>query len=160
MRERDIKITPSVVDRLIDLEPRMSSEAPKSRSHSLEELKQSVRRDIEWLLNTRHSVNEVPEDLEETRKSLAMYGIPDFTTRSSKDVQHRNDLIKSVEDALKFFEPRLINVKVILQEMDDVNRGIRFKIEGALKVEPTPEPVVFGTVLQVGSGEFEVQDES
>jgi predicted component of type VI protein secretion system len=47
---------------------------PKRRNRArrdLRELKQSVRRDLEWLLNTRHSAEKVPEGLEEVNKSIA-----------------------------------------------------------------------------------------
>ncbi|MCB1022896.1 MAG: type VI secretion system baseplate subunit TssE [Acidobacteria bacterium] len=158
MREKDVKITPSLIDRLIDLEPNMSSETAKSRSQSLKELKISVKRDIEWLLNTRHSKTDVPEGLEEVNRSLAVYGLADFTGQSSKDEGHRKDLIKNVENALRFFEPRLMNLKVTLEATDKVNRGVRFKIEGVLRVEPTPEPIVFDTVLQVGNGDFSLTE--
>ncbi|MEZ5347350.1 MAG: type VI secretion system baseplate subunit TssE [Pyrinomonadaceae bacterium] len=154
MREKDVKITPSIVERLIDFEPNMSSETAKSRSQSLKDLKISVKRDIEWLLNTRHATSEVPDGLEEVHRSLAVYGLPDFTGQSSKDTAHRKDLIKNVEHCLRLFEPRLMNLKVTLEETDKVNRGVRFKIEGVLRVEPTPEPIVFDTVLQVGNGDI------
>jgi type VI secretion system protein ImpF len=52
--DNEIRVTQSVLDRLIDLEPRLSSEPPKSNATSLADLKQSVRRDLEWLLNTRY----------------------------------------------------------------------------------------------------------
>ena len=156
MREKDIKITPSIVDRLIDYEPEYSSEASKSGSQSLTELKQAVRRDIEWLLNTRHSIKDLSEGLVEVRNSLAVYGIPDFTGLSSKDSDDQAELLKNIEDAIRVFEPRLANIKISVDSTDRVRRGVMFKIQGVLKVEPTPEPVVFDTVLTVGNGEFEV----
>jgi hypothetical protein len=39
--DNEIRITPSVLDRLLDFEPTESKEAPKSRSKSLRELKLS-----------------------------------------------------------------------------------------------------------------------
>jgi predicted component of type VI protein secretion system len=33
---------------------------------------------------------------------------------------------------------------------------LKFRIEATLDIEPTPEPVVFDTVLQLGSGNFAV----
>lgn len=158
MRDNEIRITPSIIDRLLDFEPKVSTEAPKSRSRSLSELKQAVRRDLEWLLNTRHSPIEIPEGLEEINKSIAIYGLPDFTGLSSKNADDRKDLIGNIETALRIFEPRFMNLKVVLEEIDDVQRGIRFRIQAILRVEPTPEPVVFDTVLQVGSGGFEVKE--
>lgn len=158
MRESDIRITPSIVDRLIDFEPKLSTEAPKSRSQGLRELKQSVRRDLEWLLNTRHTADKVPEGLEEVNKSLAIYGLPDFTGMSSKSLDDRKSLIRDIEKALRIFEPRFMNLKVTLEEVNNVERGVKFRIQAALRVEPTPEPVVFDTILQVGSGAFEIKE--
>lgn len=158
MRDNEIRITPSIVDRLLDFEPRVSSEAPKSRSQGLRELKQSVRRDLEWLLNTRHTADKVPDGLEEVNKSIAVYGLPDFTGLSSKNIDDRKSLIRNIETALKNFEPRFMNLKVTLVESDDQDRGVKFQIQAILRIEPTPEPVVFDTVLQVGSGEFKVEE--
>lgn len=158
LRENEIKITPSILDRLIDLEPKNPHEAPKSRSRGILELKQSVKRDLEWLLNTRHTADKVPEELEEVSKSIAIYGLPDFTGMSSRDSDDRKNLIRNVETALRVFEPRFMNLKVTLEEIETGERGVRFRIQATLKVEPTPEPVVFDTVLQMGSGEFEVKE--
>jgi type VI secretion system protein ImpF len=124
----------------------------------LRELKQSVRRDLEWLLNTRHTADKVPEGLEEVNKSIAIYGLPDFTGLSSKNIDDRKSLIRSIETALRTFEPRFMNLKVTLVESNELERGVKFQIHAILRVEPTPEPVVFDTVLQVGSGEFKVEE--
>ncbi len=158
LRDNEIKITPSIIDRLIDFEPKVSREAPKSRSQDLRELKQSVRRDVEWLLNTRLSGEEIPESLEQLNNSLAVYGLPDFTGMSSKSLDDKKSLIRSIENALRVFEPRFMNLKVALEEADEFQRGIKFRIQATLRVEPTPEPIVFDTVLQVGSGEFKVEE--
>jgi type VI secretion system protein ImpF len=157
LRENEVRITPSIIDRLIDLDPKVSTEAPKSRSRSLQELKISVRRDLEWLLNTRHKSGKIAENLEHVEKSIATYGLPDFTGTSSKSFEDRKMLIRNVETALRNFEPRFINLKVTLEEAV-ADRGVRFRIQATLRVEPTPEPVVFDTVLQMGSGEFEIKE--
>lgn len=158
MRDSEVRITPSIVDRLLDFEPKVSTEAPKSSSQSLRELKQSVRRDLEWLLNTRHTADKVPDGLEEVNKSIAVYGLPDFTGLSSKNADDRKSLINNIETALLIFEPRFMNLKVILEDLDSLERGVRFRIQAILRIEPTPEPVVFDTVLQMGSGEFKVKE--
>ncbi len=158
MRDTEVRITPSILDRLLDYEPKVSTEAPKSRSQSLRDLKQSVRRDLECLLNTRHTADKVPEGLEEVNKSIAIYGLPDFTGLSSKSADDRKSLIRNIETALRIFEPRFMNLNVTLEELNSLERGVRFRIEATLRIEPTPEPVVFDTVLQMGSGGFEVTE--
>jgi type VI secretion system protein ImpF len=154
--DHEIRITPSVLDRLLDYDPRSSTEAPKSQSTSLAELKQSVKRDLEWLLNTRQNGVEIPETLEEVNESLAVYGLPDLTSLSARNPNEQNRLAKALETALRIFEPRFINVKVSLEPIDNTDRQLRFRIEAHLDVEPAPEPISFDTVLSVGSGEFAV----
>ncbi|REJ75587.1 MAG: type VI secretion system baseplate subunit TssE [Acidobacteria bacterium] len=156
MADSDLRITPSIVDRLVDYEPHESNESPKSVQQSINDLKLSVKRDVEWLLNTRIAHDQIPEGLEETKNSLAAYGLPDFVGMSTNDSEGRKLLMKNMEDTLRIFEPRLINLRVTIKEIDVVGRGVVFQIEADLKMEPVPEPVVFDTVLMVGSGDFEI----
>ena len=46
-------VTLSVLDRLIDRDPKNRSEIPYTRAQSLRELKLALKRDLEWLLNTQ-----------------------------------------------------------------------------------------------------------
>lgn len=156
--DSEIRIKPSLLDRLIDYEPRVSREAPKTRVKSLEELKQAVRRDLEWLLNTRCFPDKIPDRLEEVMSSLAIYGLPDFTGGSIKSSTEQKRLVKALETAIKLFEPRLMNLRVSLDPLDDNDRNLRFRIDALLKVKPVPEVVTFDTVLQMGSGEYEVKE--
>ncbi len=147
-----------MLDRLIDYEPENSREAPKSVQQSITDLKKAVRRDVEWLLNTRIAHDEIPEGMEEVKRSLANYGLRDFIGMSSKDSEERSVLLESIETALKFFEPRLMNLRVSIKDTDIVDRGVVFQVEADLRMEPVPEPIVFDTVLKVGSGDFEIEE--
>lgn len=156
MRDRDVSITPSILDRLIDYEPNMSTEPPKSRLQNLRELKLSVRRDIECLLNSRCFTYDLDENLEELNASVAVYGLPDLTGVSAKDPSEQHRMTRSIENAIEIFEPRFINVRVSLEPVSSVDKQLKFRIEASLNLEPTPEPVVFDTVLEMGSGNFAV----
>ena len=74
-----------MLDRLLDHEPDVRREAPRSRNQVLRELKQSVRRDLENLLNTRVRCIPLPPELKELKQSLVNYGIPDLTGASLGD---------------------------------------------------------------------------
>lgn len=156
MRESEVSITPSILDRLIDFDPRTSSEAPKSRVGSLDELKQSVRRDLEWLLNARCPVFGIDEDLEEANRSVAVFGLPDFTALGAKNPAEQERISNAIETAIEVFEPRFFDVTVNLEPVSNVDKQLVFRIEASLDVEPTPEPIIFDTVLQFGSGQFAV----
>ncbi len=152
----ETRVTPSLLDRLIDLDPRMSQEPPKSRSTSLAELKQAVRRDLEWLLNTRCHIETLDDRLEEAPRSVAFYGLPDFTGVSVKSPIEQRRMTSAIESALKTFEPRFLDLRVELEPVDNIDRQLRFRIEATLDIEPTPEPIVFDSVLQAGTGGFSV----
>ena len=65
-------------------------------------------------------------------------------------------MTRSIENAIEIFEPRFINVRVSLEPVSSVDKQLKFRIEASLNLEPTPEPVVFDTVLEMGSGNFAV----
>ena len=156
--DNEIRITPSVLDRLLDFEPNLSSEAPKSRSKSLRDLKTAVRRDLEWLLNSRQYADYIPETLEETNNSVAVYGLPDFTGASIKSPTEQKKLVKQIEAAIKIFEPRFLDLKVTLEPFGTIERVLKFRIDARLDIEPIPEPISFDTVFQLGSSEFSVSE--
>lgn len=156
--DHEIRIEPSILDRLIDMEPQASREAPRSQAQSLADLKKAVKRDLEWLLNTRHNGIEIADTLEEVNESLAVYGLPDLTSTSCRNSFEQNRLGRSIENALRIFEPRFVNVRVSFEPIDYSDRQLRFRIDAHLDIEPVPEPISFDTVLQVGSGEFGVSE--
>lgn len=155
--DNQIRITPSVLDRLIDYDPRDSKESPKSRSTTLQELKASVRRDLEWLLNTRTVLDAEDFGSTEIKRSVAVYGLPDITGLSAQNRDEQTRVLRSVEHAIRTFEPRFLDLKVTMEPPSVTERSIRFRIEAQLDIDPVPEPIVFDTVLQLGSCDFDVK---
>jgi type VI secretion system protein ImpF len=156
--DSEVRITPSVLDRLIDSEPGLSREPVASRYKSLGQLKQSIRRDLEWLLNTRQEITYVSPEMKELTNSVATYGLRDFSTANIKSPLDQNRLRQAIESAVKTFEPRLDHVAVQLEQMRDGERVLRFRISARVRVEPQPEPVTFDTTLQLGTGEYLVRE--
>lgn len=87
-----------------------------------------------------------------------MFGLPDFTGLAMENPNEQKRLTKSVESAIRFFEPRFLDLKVTMEPLSTVERQLKFRIEANLDVEPAPEPISFDTVLQMGSGEFAVKE--
>jgi type VI secretion system protein ImpF len=151
----------SVLDRLLDDEPGVKREAPRSRSQQLRELEQAVRRDLENLLNSRVRCLDWPAGLEELKTSLVSYGLPDFTGASTGSAQERQELGRLLQTIIRRFDPRFKSVKVqVLDNAEPLDRTLRFRIEGLLHAEPAPEPVAFDSILRPVSGDFEVRGAS
>ncbi len=146
-------ITVSVLDRLIDLEPENSLENAMSRSQSVRLLKGSVRRDLEWLLNSR-KISDLPDEgLKEVNRSTYVYGLPDLSILTMASAGDRNKLVKQIIGAINLFEPRLTNVRLVMVETPDAaKKDVRLRIEAMLRMDPVPEPVSFDTVIELKSG--------
>jgi type VI secretion system protein ImpF len=154
----DQPLLPSVLDRLLDDQPGVSREPAKTRSQVLRELKQSLRRDLENLLNTRWRPRSWPESLAELEVSLVNYGIPDITGSDLGSSENRQQLAGVLERVIRRFEPRLTGVAVeLLDNAEPLDRTLRFRIRGMLLVEPAPEPVAFDSALEPATGTVEIK---
>jgi type VI secretion system protein ImpF len=157
----DQPLIPSVLDRLIDDEPEKSQEAPRNRAQVLRDMKASVQRDLENLLNTRWRASSPPEDLPLLQTSLANYGIPDFNAAFTGSVEDRERLRHTIEQVIRRFETRFKSVRVaLLTNSDPSDRRLRLRIDAVLFAEPAPEPVVFDTQLEPILGSFSILRES
>jgi len=156
-RDASGPVTLSVLDRLIDTEPKNSAEAPLTRSQSLRLLKAGLKRDLEWLLNTRRTIEPASDSARETAHSVYNYGFADVSSKSVLSSQDQNDLVREMESVVANFEPRLKRAKVRMEPLGDGSQTLRFVIDGLLDVDPAPEPVRFDTTLEIGKGMYEVR---
>jgi type VI secretion system protein ImpF len=154
----DLSLLPSVLDRLLDYEPEIQREAPAGPHQLLRDLKQSVRRDLENLLNTRVRNLTWPPHLKELKQSLVNYGLPDFTGVNLGSTKDREDFCKVIASIINLFEPRLKNVSVTpITASEPLDRTFHFRIDALLRTEPAPEPVVFDSNVEPATGGVEVQ---
>ncbi len=154
----DQSLTASVLDRLLDDEPTNTHEAPRNRGQLLRDLKESVCRDLENLLNTRARSLMVPAAFKELKHSLVNYGLPDFTGAPTGSARDREGMARAIQAVLRQHEPRFKKVEVkLLDNSEPLDRTLRFRIDALLYAEPTPEPVVFDSTLRPATGDFEVR---
>jgi type VI secretion system protein ImpF len=155
----DRGVTVCLLDRLTDAEPRVSVEPPSTQAQSLRQLKASLRRDLEALLNTRRTPVEPPPGARELPRSVFFYGLPDLTGLTAETAEQQQRLASLMESAIALFEPRLANVSVMAVPNPGPVRVLRFRVEATLRIEPAPERVFFDTTLYLASGSYEVEGE-
>jgi type VI secretion system protein ImpF len=147
----------SVLDRLLDVrdDEKLDIDRQNSRSKSVAYFKHAVRRDLEWLLNSRTPL-ELPHG-PESERSLYTYGLPDVNSLSLLSHRDRQILTKAIQVAIQKFEPRIRNPRVVLvTDGDQRVQSIRFIIEGILHMEPNPEPIAFDMGLDLTSGQYKI----
>ena len=157
-RDSESSLVASVLDRLLDEQPMQTKEPPLQQRQNAWQLKKAIARDLEALLNTRMVLlEEKPHAEAEATRSLLTYGLPDLTSISIADPKERNRVRRAVEQAIETFEPRLKNVRVVLDPTRERETLLHFRIQAVIPMEPTPEAVVFDTDLQLDSRRYVVR---
>jgi type VI secretion system protein ImpF len=121
-------------------------------------MERAVARDLETLLNTRQEILQaLPDEFAEVNNSLLTYGLPDLSSFSLDSEDDRGRVRRVIEQAIANCEPRLERVQVILQAPRENERGLRFRIDALLRVDPAPEPVTFDAMLQLNTQQYIVR---
>jgi len=151
-------------ERLTDDEPRSpEEEAQPFRVLDVRALKESVRRELSRLLNTRSHTRShtraVPGGAGEM--TVLDYGLPDFSSLAATSSDDQNRLAAAVAAAVAAFEPRLRDVRVRVERVGRDDRALLLRVEAVLSVGLVAEPVSFPVLVRGQSGEAEVhEDES
>jgi type VI secretion system protein ImpF len=152
--------TPGLFDRLTErggLEAIGAGPGGAPARVSIEEIKDSVARDLEALLNTRAVVREaVFERYPECTRSIFTYGLHDFAGLSLSSADDRAFICRSLEHAIARHEPRLRNVQARLELREDAVNSLNFAITALLVVSSAREPVNFDAVLQPSSLHYSI----
>ena len=158
------RLQPSLLDRLTDREPETQREARDRRVLSEDKLRESVIRDLGWLLNTANlASSEDLDDYDDVQASVLNYGVPDLAgvTASATNVE---ELEKALREAIIRFEPRILanKLRVVVESRGDVadHNALTFRIEGELWAQPMPLNLYLRTELDLETGTYSVQESS
>jgi type VI secretion system protein ImpF len=145
---------PSLFDKLFAA----PSQAPHAlRRLSVEEIKETVARDLEALLNTRMVfTEETLSRFPECQHSILTYGLSDFSGLSLASFYDREFICRALEQAIARHEPRLTQVRVLLQVDSRATSVLYFAITAILDVGPAHEPVSFDATLQPSTLQYSV----
>lgn len=122
------------------------------RSTPLHEIRNSVSRDLENLLNTRsEGARLIPDTFKECRASSLTYGILDFSSYSILNTHDRDRIRRSLEQTIAQHESRLTRVRVLLEPQRETDRALRFRVDALLDLGEENEKVQFDAVLQVAT---------
>jgi type VI secretion system protein ImpF len=162
-------IAPALLfERLVDKELHLTEESPPFRVLSRWELRESLMRELEQLLNSRCSVPL--ELIGEEERTVINYGIPDFTSLSPQSPDDRKRIASIIAQTITAFEPRLRNVRVVLGHFEDDERTLHISVEASVAMttvsqirsypefSSSVEPVSFPIVLHSRTGIVEIYE--
>jgi type VI secretion system protein ImpF len=140
----------SILDRLTE------KQEPMSPWDEARKLKRSLCHDLAGLLNTRRAEQDWDPKFKEATNSLLTFGVVDFTSYNLKNDNEQERVRRSIERAIRLFEPRLTRVTVTLEKPDPLKPVLKFQIDAFLRTEDPVEAVLFDATLHRDSRKIAV----
>ena len=146
-------------NRLTDLELHVQEENPSFVTYNEEEVRASIQRECTRILNTRCKLSKKdyeklePEALEFRFPSF--FGLPDEIHANPKNSKDQHQIEKTMAKAIEIFEPRLHNVRVVIQQYDESKQALYLILDGELIVGDVRTPLSFPLALK----DFQAQGE-
>ncbi|WP_295399603.1 type VI secretion system baseplate subunit TssE [uncultured Thiocystis sp.] len=158
------RLQPALLDRLTDDEPDRQQESREKRVLSMRQLRESVLRDLAWLLNAGRL--DSVQDLAAypfVSRSVLNYGIPDLAGLTASGVEIAQ-IERTIRQAIWDFEPRILRQTVRVSARVDPrlmsHNTLTFEIEGDLWAQPVPLRIFLKTELDLELGEVRVTEQS
>lgn len=153
-----LRIRRGLFDRLLAADP----DAPEGliQTCSVEQLRDTVARDLERLLNARSALLSTQSEHaalgSQAKASVMCFGVPDFAGRVLASSEDQRYIAVSLARAIETHEPRLQQVSVDFQQDDSSGRSLQFTIRATLVVRPARESVSFDAVLMPSMSRYQV----
>lgn len=146
-KERVFRTKATIIDRLVDLDPKSRTEIKPLRTFGRDEMKESIRLNIEWILYTRSSLSS--ELFDKRNLTVIDYGVPDFGSYFTINEADQKHLIEKLEKIISTFEPRIRNVKIRMRQKAEDAREKTFNIiiDAEMIIDNVREAVSFVTVM-------------
>lgn len=160
--------TPSLLDRLSSEEPdyfesggsdnQVRGQMQKTKIKDAQRrYEDSVRRDLEWLFNTRRVKDDRLAIYPEVRGSVYYYGLPDLNSEDPSRVHDQDEFLHNMEEAIARFDRRLQQINIELTPVSSGSHLLQFQISGIVLMDPVPAEVAFQTSVDPVSGDCKVR---
>jgi type VI secretion system protein ImpF len=151
------RLQPVLLDRLTDEQPRSRQERADTSLMSSKLLRNSVLRDLEWLLNTAnlgagHHINAMPR----AKCSVVNYGVRGWAGGRMSEVDFA-DVEAAIRTSITDFEPRIVkdsvDVRCVTEATEHEHHNLlALEIRGTLWSVPYPIEFILRSELDLESG--------
>jgi type VI secretion system lysozyme-related protein len=117
---------------------RLQAQADEAPAFDHEALAESVRSELQRLLNTRRASPGAGAAL-----TILDYGIADWSALQARRGDDRRQLVREIRNAILHFEPRLQLAEVQVEPVQGQPQRLRIRIAGTLRCGQRRWPAVF-----------------
>ncbi|MDT8857515.1 type VI secretion system baseplate subunit TssE [Paracoccaceae bacterium Fryx2] len=154
------RLQPSLLDRLTDQNPGEMTETRDDRVIDIRRLRDIIRRDLSWLLNTNNAETMIdPDRHPHVARSVVNYGVRevsgDFSTH-----ERAAQMRASIHRAIEQFEPRIkrgtLNV-MLRQDEKGAQTIVVFDIRADMWAQPVPMELYLRSEIDITTGHVELE---
>jgi type VI secretion system protein ImpF len=160
---RSTRLLPVLLDRLTDHHPDNRNEALQERTMTKAMYRQSVLRDMSFLLNTTNAESETDLDgADQVRTSVVNFGVPALSGRHLVD-DDLEDVQNAIKQAIRTFEPRVLPESLVVKVLPSedgyrTHNQMTMEIRGQLWSEPYPIDLLLRSRVDLESGQILLED--
>lgn len=155
------RLQPALLDRLTD-DTRGTPATEDRRVLTKTQLRQSVLRDLAWLLNAVQPLGALAAQYPQAADSVLNFGLPPLSGQLASRIDV-SQVEKAIREAIVRFEPRILEPSLVVKALEsdsvmDSHNVIEFEIRGFLWAQPVPLELLLRTKLDLEAGQVEVRD--
>lgn len=151
------RLQPSLLDRLTDLDPHSTTETREARVISVTRLREIIRRDLAYLLNSNNMDSLLDETLYPyVTQSVVNYGVRD-TSGDFGTSDRAEGIRRAIETAILRFEPRIVpgTLEVVLATARNSGKAmVDFDIQAEMWAQPMPMELYLRSRVDMTTGEL------
>lgn len=156
----DDRLQPSLLDRLTDDAPSEAGESRDARVIDIRRLREILKRDLGWLLNTINNDAEIDrKTYPHAYRSVLNYGVSPIAGGSSSS-RKAEAIRAAITTAVKEFEPRLraesLDVR-IREDEDGPQTSVFFDIHADMWAQPLPLELYLRSEVDLMSGHLSLE---
>ena len=154
------RLQPSLLDRLTDLEPVSVTEARDDRVINIRRLRDIIRRDLAWLLNSNSMDILIDADqYPHASNSVLNYGVRETAGDFSTE-KRATEIRKAIKRAIIMFEPRIKEGTLEIVACKDKKSSqtiIEFDIHAEMWAQPLPMELYLRSQIDLTTGQLALE---
>ena len=160
--ERREPYLPTLLERLLDDEPKKVTEHPDAFCFNARKLRSIIQNDIASLLNNTNIEDQLDEDRHKAvSDSVINYGIAALVGKYA-NYHNWNVIEKNLRNALLRFEPRILSESLLVRPLIDKDRPVKnglvlFEIRGLIHWKPAPIDLCINGAYDVETAKVELK---
>lgn len=154
------RLQPSLLDRLTDGSPDSDKDGVDDRMIDLRRMREIVRRDLAWLLNTSNNETMIDPDLfPQAAASVLNFGV-EVVAGDYNTLDRALQIRASIRQAVERFEPRLARgtLDVALRQDEKMSQAVVvFDIHSDMWAQPVPVELYLRSSVDLTTGQVNLE---